>query len=136
MPNGSCASAAIKVLATSTPVAEPFEHAFGTGGDDDGKRRGPAASTRACQFQSTPASPDKRKPRVVYVGAIDFRFDMELIEQLANEFPHVEFLNYGPVSIYVARRSMPAKPLFPRSATVSGIARRVATLQRWGDSHE
>lgn len=39
------------------------------------------------------------RPRVVYVGAVDFRFDMALVERLAVAHPQVQFLIYGPISI-------------------------------------
>jgi glycosyltransferase involved in cell wall biosynthesis len=40
-------------------------------------------------------------PRVVFVGAVDFRFDVKLIRELAMASPHVTFLVYGPVSVPV-----------------------------------
>ncbi len=40
-----------------------------------------------------------RRPRVVYVGAVDDRFDLPLVMFLAVTNPTVEFLIYGPLAI-------------------------------------
>ena len=99
-----------RVFATSIPVAEQLHALSGKSvttienGVDLRHLRGATA-----EHSSLAGIP---RPRVVYVGAIDFRFDMELVEYLALSHPDLAFINYGPATI-AKPDSLPPNLHFP-----------------------
>jgi Glycosyl transferases group 1 len=93
-----------KIFATSLPVANQLSKLSGRpvsvieNGVDLGHLRNPTPEHSSLS--------DLPHPRVVYVGAIDFRFDMDLVLQLAKDFPKVAFVNYGPMTVPVPENSL------------------------------
>ncbi len=99
-----------KIFATSSPVAQQLQCLSGrtvsvieNGVDLRHLRR---ESREHDTLSNLP------RPRVVYVGVIDFRFDLELLVQLATAHPDVVFMNYGPVTISKPE-GLPPNLLFP-----------------------
>ena len=46
-----------------------------------------------------PTLRERSRPRAVYVGAIDFRFDLDAVVELAHQRPELTVMLYGPVTI-------------------------------------
>ena len=94
-----------QVIATSEPVASHLRSLSGRSvttienGVDLRHLRRPAPEHAGLTHLST--------PRVVYVGAIDFRFDFPLVRRLAADYPGTQFVNYGPVTIDLGGDELP-----------------------------
>lgn len=86
------------IFATSEPVAA---HLRAISGDRrvDVFRNGYDADHFAAQRSPDPSLDSIGRPRVVYVGAIDHRFDITAVVGLARRLPNLQVMLYGPESI-------------------------------------
>lgn len=93
LPEAKCLNLVSKVVATSDAVAVSISK----------QSNKPICVIRnGVDYDLFDVIPCKnRNLSCIYVGAIDFRFDLELMVSLAKKFPNIVFNNYGPISINV-----------------------------------
>lgn len=85
------------VFATSQPVADHLS-AIGDGCRVDVFPNGYDADHFEQTRKPDPSLDSIKQPRAVYVGAIDDRFDVEAVVDLASLKPELEVLVYGPIT--------------------------------------
>lgn len=74
-------------------------------------------------FQSIQVAPDevKKRENCVYIGAIDFRFDLDFMKHLARSNPNVTFDCYGGISILIDQDQLPSNLVFKGSIPYASV---------------
>jgi teichuronic acid biosynthesis glycosyltransferase TuaH len=101
-----------RVVATSSKVAEHL-HQLDPSENADVIPNGFDATLFASVAEPHETLSASKRPRGVYVGAIDNRFDFSAIRALASEMPELELLLYGP-------GSPPSEPAWPANVRWMG----------------